>query len=95
MKVSVRSIPPSFRRAGMAFTEKEQTVEVDEKKLAILEAEKMLMVRRIGEEEGEDLNKLTNAQLTEEILKIDKDAKVNGLKKDALVEMLQGLQAAK
>lgn len=54
MKISVRSITPNFRRAGMAFTNKEEEFDVDEKKLKILESEKMLVVRRL---ETKDKNK--------------------------------------
>ena len=44
VKVSVRSIPKSFNRAGLKFTDQAKNYDVDEKTLAILKAEPKLIV---------------------------------------------------
>ncbi|MGD0278352.1 MAG: hypothetical protein ABSC11_03495 [Smithella sp.] len=43
-KVSVRSIPKTFCRAGLKFTEQAKNFEVDDKTLKILQAESNLIV---------------------------------------------------
>jgi hypothetical protein len=50
MRVKVRSVKDSFRRAGMAFTERPREIEVDKKTLAVLQAESMLVVEVLPEE---------------------------------------------
>ena len=69
MKAKVRAVPErGFRRAGMAFTRQETTVDVDEETIAILKAEPLLVVVEIPEPEGgdgTDLDKRTNAELAE------------------------------
>ena len=50
-KISVRSIPKTFRRAGMKFTDTPQVFEdVNNKTLAVLQAEPMLVVEVLPEE---------------------------------------------
>jgi hypothetical protein len=50
IKVSVRAIPDrGFARAKMRFAREAQVVEVDEKTLAILKAEKNLVVEEVKE----------------------------------------------
>jgi hypothetical protein len=49
MKIKARSIPDKFRRAGMTFTKKPEEYDVDEKTLAVLKAEPMLVVEVLHE----------------------------------------------
>lgn len=44
MKIKVRSVRDTFRRAGLAFTKQPREIEVDEKVLDILIGEPMLVV---------------------------------------------------
>lgn len=53
IKVSVRSIPKTFRRAGLQFTDLDKEYSVDAKTLAILKAEPMLVVIELPIEERE------------------------------------------
>lgn len=50
MNISVRSIPPTFRRAGLKFTDTPQEMEVDKKTFAILKAEPMLVVEEVKDD---------------------------------------------
>ncbi|HRZ28692.1 MAG TPA: HI1506-related protein [Spirochaetota bacterium] len=50
MKVKVRSIPDTFRRAGMAFSKNPAEYDVDKKTLEILQAESQLVVEVLPEE---------------------------------------------
>jgi hypothetical protein len=92
MKILARSLPKTFRRAGIQFTENEQKFDVDEKTLLILESEKMLVVKRIAEDDGDDLNAMTVAQLTEALVEINPDIDLKGLKKADLIEKLKELR---
>ena len=50
MKIRVKSVSESFRRAGIDFTRQPQEIDVDVKTLQILKAEPMLVVEEISEE---------------------------------------------
>lgn len=54
MKISVRSIPKTFHRAKMAFTEKPQVIEVDKKTYDVLRAEPLLVVEVLPEKESDE-----------------------------------------
>lgn len=62
MRLSVRSIPKKFNRAGLAFTEKASEVEVDEKTFEILKAERMLVVEVLPEVAGQDQKDTTKTE---------------------------------
>lgn len=50
MKVKVKSVTESFRRAGIEFTRDAREIDVDEKTLNVLKTEPMLVVEEISEE---------------------------------------------
>lgn len=52
MKISARSIPKTFRRAGMKFTDTPKVIEVDNKTLTILKAEPLLVIEEVPDEKG-------------------------------------------
>lgn len=54
MKISVRSIPPKFNRAGEKFTQSPRVLDVDNKKYATLKAEPMLIIEDVKEEKKSD-----------------------------------------
>lgn len=49
IKISVRSIPKTFRRAKLAFTDQPKDYDVDPETLDILKAEPMLVVEVLPE----------------------------------------------
>jgi hypothetical protein len=51
MKISVKSVPPSFRRAGKDFTKNPVTIDVSKEEYEILKAEPMLVVEIVSESE--------------------------------------------
>jgi hypothetical protein len=71
MKVLVRSIPKSFRRAKMAFTEKPATFDVDEETCKVLKDVPMRVVETIpeteGPAEGDELSDTTERQLKADV----------------------------
>jgi len=50
VNISVRSIPPTFRRAGLKFTDTPQVMEVDKKTFAVLKAEPMLVIEELKDD---------------------------------------------
>jgi len=57
-KVRVRAVPEKgFCRIGLKFGRDPQTIEVDAKQLAIIQAEKMLVVEILPEEKAADEKK--------------------------------------
>lgn len=50
MKISVRSIPKTFCRAKLKFSEQAKEYDVDQKTLAILKAEPMLIVETLPDD---------------------------------------------
>ena len=50
MKITCKSIPDRFRRAGMVFSSSPAEYEVNEKILKVLQAEPMLVVEVLPEE---------------------------------------------
>ncbi len=53
MKVSVRSVPTSFRRIGRGFTQGPTVIEVTKEEYNVLKAEQMLVVEDIVEAPAE------------------------------------------
>lgn len=47
MKINVKSVPTSFRRAGRTFTKNPITIDVDEETREILRSEPMLVVEDV------------------------------------------------
>lgn len=56
-KIKVRSIPETFRRAGIVFSKNAAEYDVDKKTLATLQAEPMLVVEILPEEKRQDDSK--------------------------------------
>jgi hypothetical protein len=52
MKISVKSVPDSFRRSGRNFTKKPIVIDVDESERDILKAEQMLIAEDVVEEKA-------------------------------------------
>ncbi len=93
MKISVRSIPDSFRRAKMAFTKVPKEHDVDEKTYKILKAEPMLVVEIVPETAATDeISAMTVPQLTEAISTFRPVESLKGLKKAELIEILKAKQ---
>lgn len=102
--IRITSKKDGFRRCGIVHSKTPVDYPADrfsEKEIAAVKADPMLIVMDVpdkkessGADIGGDLNAMTMAQLTKEILRLQPDASVKDVKKADLIKMLQSIRDA-